>query len=151
MREPLPLLWKEVVALQTIAAAVSGATAGMIEESFVDTALGLMVYPITSLVISLIFSGFLYYYFSLVHQTFIDFRRLHTINVLALLPYFAMHALSGFLAPIDLVGFTFTGIVLIIGLTEQFQLSREKTVRVVIGLGVCFFFIWSIVQYRSVA
>lgn len=149
MRAPLGLTWPAISSLVFGSALVSGVLVGLLSNSFLDFLIGLLLFPLTSLVITLIFAFFIYYYFSLFRSTFLEFRRLASIVSLAMVPYFLVHTFSSFAPPIDLIGFALTGLLLIVGLVEQFSLDRRTCVRLIGGLGVGFFIIWSIVQFQT--
>jgi hypothetical protein len=149
IRTAPPLSWPALFSLQIGAAIISGALVGLTERSFFDFLVGIFIYPVSSLVLSVIFTLFIYYFFSLFHGTFLEFRRLYGLLVLANLPYFIFHAAAGFLPPIDLIGFAFTCVLLIVGLVEQFGLERKKVTRLVGALYLVFFLIWAVEQYRA--
>lgn len=149
VREPLDFSWPLIATLIAAGAMISGGVAGAVARNWLDVAIGLIVFPITSLVCSVVFGFFIYYFFSLFQSTFLDFRRLMSLVVVALLPYFLFHSASGYLAPIDLLGFAFTCVLLIVGLVEQFGLSRRVCSRLIVSLYVLFFIVWSFSQIRT--
>lgn len=149
MKSPISMVYPASFSLICGTALVSGAVVGLLSHNFWDFLIGLLVFPITSLVIALVFSFFIYYFFSLFHLTFLDFRRLISVVSLAMVPFFLFHSVSGYLPPIDLIGFAFTGLLLVVGLVEQFSLDRKLVVKLVAGIGVAFFIAWSISQFRS--
>jgi multisubunit Na+/H+ antiporter MnhE subunit len=149
IRQTPPLSWPALFSLQAGAAMVSGALLGVMSHSFIDFLLGLIIFPISSVILSFVFALFIYYFFSLFHSTFLEFRRLYGIIVLANLPYFIFHVASGFLPPIDLVGFAFASALLIVGLVEQFSLERKTVIRLIGALYLIFFLIWAVSLVRS--
>ena len=142
MKAPLKLTWPAALSLQAGAAMLSGALAGVLSRNFWDFLVGLVLFPLSSVIIGFIFSGFFYYFFIAFRSTYLDYRRLHSIVVVATMPYFVLHAVSGFLAPIDLIGFALTSLLLIVGLIEQFNLDRIIVARLVGGMYAVFFVIW---------
>jgi hypothetical protein len=149
IRHTPPLSWPALFSLQAGAAMVSGALLGVLSKSFLDFILGLVIFPLSSVVLSAVFALFIYYFFSLFHSTFLEYRRLYGIIVLANLPYFIFHVVSGFLPPIDLIGFAFSSALLIVGLVEQFQLEKKIVVRLIAALYLVFFLVWSASLIRS--
>ena len=127
---------------------VSGAIAGALTHSFWDFAVGLLLFPLTSLIVGFVYSGFIFTFFSIFKSTYLDFQRLHSIVVVALVPYFVLHVFSGFLPPMDLIGFGLTAILLIVGLVEQFGVPRKPVIILVSGISAVFFAIWMIAQIR---
>lgn len=142
--------WPAIFSIQLGGAMLSGALLGILNMNFWDFLIGLFIFPITSLVTSIVFSLFLTYFFSLFRSTYLEFRRLYAIVVLANLPYFIFHTVSGFLPPIDLIGFALTAILLIVGIVEQFSLDRKTVVRLVSVLYLVFAILWMAAQIRSV-
>ena len=144
MRTAFQFTWPGLFVVLAGCAAVSGSISGLISKRFFDVLTGAILFPLTSIISSLVFGFFIYYFFSLFRSTFLDFRRLMSVVAAAFVPYFLFHSVSGYLAPIDLIGFAFTGILLIVGLVEQFGLERRVCSRLVGGLGLVFFVAWSI-------
>ena len=66
-----------------------------------------------------------------------------------MIPYFVFHTVSGFLAPIDLLGFALTCILLVVGLVGEFGLDRKIVIRVMAAVGFTFFVAWSVNQFKS--
>lgn len=149
MRRPLVLTWPAIISLVVSAAAISGAVVGALGHNVSDFLLGLFLFPVTSLMITLVFSFFIYYFFSLFRSTFLEFQRLVTLVAVALLPYFLLHSVSGLLSPIDLIGFALAMLLLVVGLVEQFDLDRRVCAKLMTGIAAAFFIIWSITQYRT--
>jgi hypothetical protein len=149
LRAPFSMTWRAIFSMQLGLAMISGALVGLISGSFLDFLAGLLIFPIASVGIALIFSLFFYYYFSFFQATFLDFRRLHSITSLAMTPYFVIHLISGFLPPADLIGFAITSVLIVVGLVEQFGLDRRTVARLAIGLGLIFILAWSFAQYRQ--
>ncbi len=143
MRREFQLTWPAVFVLTAACAAVSGVVSGLISRRFYDVLTGLFLFPLTSIVSSLVFGFFVYYFFSLFRSTFLDFRRLMSVVVVSFVPYFLFHSISAYLPPIDLLGFAFAGVLLIVGLVEQFGLERRVCSRLVAGLGAVFFIAWA--------
>jgi hypothetical protein len=148
MKTPMRLTWPALISIQVGAAMISGALAGMFAKNFFDFLLGMLIFPITSVAIAFIFSGFIYMYFSVFRSTFLDFRSLHSLIVISLVPYFLLHTLSGFLPPMSLIGFALTSILMIVGLVEQFGLHRKTVISMIGILGGIFLVGWIVAQIR---
>ncbi len=149
VRRPIDFTWTLSFALLAVSALVSGGVSGAITHNSIDFLIGIFIFPITSVVASLVFGFFIYYYFSLFKSTFLDFRRLLSLISVALVPYFLFHTVSSYLIPIDLLGFAFTCVLLVVGLAEQFGLDRKTCSRLVAGLALLFFLAWSIALVRN--
>lgn len=149
VRHPVDFSWLTSFILIAFSALVSGAVNGTLTHNRLDFLISVTLYPVIAIITSTIFGLFIYYFFSLFKSTFLDFRRLMSLVAIALLPYFLCHSLSSFLAPIDLLGFAFTSVLLIVGLVEQFALERRICVRLVAGLAILYFVMWSLSQIRT--
>lgn len=149
VRRPLDFSWPLILNLLGVSAFVSGAVAGAITHSFFDFLVGVLIFPVTSVITATVFGFFIYYFFSLFQSTFLDFRRLMSLVSVSVVPYFLFHSVSGYLPPIDLLGFAFTCVLLIVGLVEQFGLERRLCSRLVGSLGLVFFLVWVLSQIRS--
>lgn len=149
LRRPLPYGWLPLLSLQLGVAVISGVVSGLLGFNFIDFLLGLLIFPIISVLSSLLLAFFLFYYFSIFQETFLEVRRLYSIVVLASIPYFVLHIIAGFLPPIDLIGFGFTVLALIVGLSEQFGLDKKRVMQLLGGLYLIFLFAWSVAQIRA--
>lgn len=150
MKTPIRLSLGALISLQAGAAIASSAIHALIERNVLDFAIGIFVFPVISVMVSAIFTLFIYYYFSIFTSTFLEIHRLHSIVVFATVPYFLAHALSGFLAPIDLIGILFMAILLVVGLVEQFGLGRGPVLTLTGAAVAVYFAAWSVAQYLIV-
>lgn len=148
IKNPAPVNWPTMLALQALVAVCSGALVGFFHFSFTGILIGIFVFPLTALIMSFLFALFVYYYFSIFHSTFLDLKRLHSIVILSTLPYFVLHLISGFLPPIDLIGFAMASVLLVVGVTEQFSLPKRNVMRLVGGLYLVFALMWGVAQIR---
>lgn len=147
MQGRLSLTWGSIFTLQAATAILSGAVVAATEKSWLDFAISLFVFPLTMIMIVAIFTLLLYYYFALFVSTYLDPRHLHAVVAVATVPYFVLHSFSGFLPPIDLLGFAAAAILCIVGLVEQFSLGKRPIFTFFIFAGLIFFAVWSAVQY----
>ena len=149
IKEPSRLTWPAAFTLQVAAAIVSGALTSVVEKSALDLMISIFVFPVVMVMVGAVFTLFIYYYFAIFARTYLDIRRLYSLVVIAMFPYFVIHALSGFLPPLDLIGVALTGILLVVGLVEQFRLGRKPVAALVGTACVVFFVVWSAVQYAT--
>jgi hypothetical protein len=146
MKMPMRLDWSASLTLQVATALFSGFLSGASSHTNHDFAWGLVLFPLTFVLVGFVFSGFIFSFFSIFHSTYLDFKRLHSVVVLSLIPYFLLHVFAGFLPPIDLIGFALTSMLLIVGLVEQFALERKGAMKAVGGLAAAFFITWMSAQ-----
>ena len=149
MRGLPPWRWSTLVSLQFGIAIISGVLLGLISLSFINFLLGLIVLPVSTLAASLIITFFLNYFFAFFTKTYLDVRRLFGVVVVAQIPFLILHILSIHVPPIDLIGFGITCLLLIVGLTEHFQLNRRVVSRLAISIYLLFSAIWIAAQVRN--
>lgn len=147
VRTPSLLTWPAAFALQLGGAFISGALTALIEKNIFDFVIAIVIFPVIILMISATFTLFIYYYFSIFSKTYLDMQRLYSLVVIAMFPYFTIHSISGFIPPIDLIGFCLSLILLVVGLVDQFQLGRRPVRTLMSFAGATFFLVWSLVQY----
>ena len=147
MKTSVRLSWPAIFLLQSGGAALSGAIAAAISRSLIDFAVALVIFPIIAVMACSVFTLFLYYFFAGFASVFLEMRRLNSLTVIATIPFFVIHAFSGFLAPLDLIGFALSMILLTVGLVEQFGLARRLVFTVLASIFGSFFAVWSIVQF----
>jgi hypothetical protein len=146
IKRPFRLTWSAAIALQILVASLAGALAGTVDNSWAEAGISALVFPIIGLMTAATVTLFLYYYFSLFASTFLEIRRLYSIVIVAHLPFFIIHALSGFLPPLDLIGFAFASALLTVGLVEQFSLPHKTVITLCASLFVAFSALWSLIQ-----
>ncbi len=146
VKNPIRLSWTAALLLQGGGAALSGIFAALIAQSMLDLIISIAVFPVVAVMVCAVLTLFFYYLFAGFTSTFLDIRRLYSLVVMATLPFFIIHAFSGFLAPLDLIGFALSGILLTVGLVEQFKLDRRFVFKLLAWIFAVFFVLWSIVQ-----
>jgi len=147
MQGNVALTWRAIFTLQAVLAVASGAIVAIAEKSWLDFAISAFVFPLAMIMIVAIFTLLLYYYFALFTSTYLDARRLHAVVAVATAPYFAMHSFSGYLPPLDLLGFAAACVLCSVGLVEQFALGKRPILAFFIFAGLTFFAVWSAVHY----
>src|SRR3712207_4507165 len=95
MKKPMRLSWPAALSLQAGMAIVSGVLNGALTKNFWDFLAGLLVFPVISVCLGLALAGFTHQFYAIFQSTYLEFRRLHSMVVVATLPYFLLHVLSG--------------------------------------------------------
>jgi hypothetical protein len=147
LKTPRLLSWPAVFSLQVGAAMASAALVALTEKNFFDFIIGIFIFPLITIMVCAAMTLFLYYFFKTFGSTILEVRRVYSIVVLAVVPYFLLHSFSGFLPPLDLIGFALVMILLTVGLVEQFGLSRRVVFSVAFALSLVFFIVWSVIQF----
>lgn len=123
--------WTSLFLLQIVLAVLSGALAGLIKLAFFAVAFGIIIMPVVSTIAALLLALFLYYYFQFFEKRTEDFRRIFTLVILSSLPFYIFQILSEYFAPVTLIGFAFTSLLAVVGLTENFNVTKKRAYQLV--------------------
>ncbi|GIL17776.1 MAG: hypothetical protein BroJett040_15270 [Oligoflexia bacterium] len=134
--------WQTLILAQVLVTAISGALGGLINRSVLSILSGLIMMPILTLITTSISTLFFFYTFQIIIQKQVPYRKLFTVVFFANIPFFIFQIISGYFPPISLVGLAFTGLLLIVGFVENFQVPRKLVIRLIAALYVVFFLIW---------
>ncbi|MEK6556261.1 MAG: YIP1 family protein, partial [Bdellovibrionota bacterium] len=134
--------WPTLILFHTALAATFGFLGGLISLRFGRVFSGLIIYPISTLFIVAIISGFFYYTFLFIYHRELDFKKLVTLVVFAHLPNTFLSIFAYHLPPIILMGVAASGMLLIVGLTELSQIDRKKIIQLVGGIVTLYVAFW---------
>lgn len=134
--------WKDIFLVHFTLSALSGFLAGVFSTSFYTIVLGLFIMPILSFIATGLLSSFIYYFFQIFEGKTVEFRRITTLSVLANFPFFLFQIAGEYLPPATLVGFAFSGILFIVGLTENFGMAKRRSIQLIGFLFCLIFIIW---------
>lgn len=135
--------WTRLIWLQMSIAAATGALAGLVEHKLSWSILvGAFISPILTLITLSIASLFFYYCFQIFSERTLQPRKLFTIVLFANIPQFIFQIVTSYIPPIYLVGLAFTGILLLIGLVENFHLDKKLTIKIISSLYAIFLALW---------
>lgn len=118
--------WPSLFFVQIMIAISSGLLAGLIKLNIFRMAAGLFIMPFVSTITSLLMATFLYYYFQFFENRTENFRRIFTFVILASIPFYIFQIISEYFAPISLIGFGFSFLLAIIGLTDNFSVDKKR-------------------------
>lgn len=139
----LPLWsWKDILLVHFTLAALSGFLGGVFSRNPYTIILGLFIMPIVSLIATSLLSAFIYYFFQIFESKTIEFKRIMILAVLANFPFYLFQIAGEYLPPATLIGFAFCGLLLIVGLTENFGLAKKKSIRLIGLLFMLVFLVW---------
>ena len=136
--------WPTLLVIQLCFSLISGVLTGLLEMSIFATISGAILLPIVAIISSLLFTLFIYYFFYLFLSTELPFERLLAIIIIANIPFLLFHIGSGLLPLIDLLGYAFSSMLLIVGLVETFGLPKKFVARLILGIYVVFLVSWLI-------
>lgn len=141
--------FKHVAIVQLIIAAISGALAGLLNPGFWKILQGFLLFPFFALILNLLLSSFFYYYFQIFERRTVSFQKLFNLAFFASLPFFLFHIASYVFIIADLFGLAMTAVLLIIGLTENFQLHKRKSLRLIAIIFSMLFLLWLMERISS--
>jgi hypothetical protein len=116
----------------------SGLLAGVVSVNKWNILFGILIFPFISLILTMVLSTFFYYYFQVFERKTISFIKLLTLIIFANFPFFILQIGSNYIPPISVIGLLFTGMLIIVGLTENFNMEKKRSIRLV---GIIWFII----------
>ncbi len=141
--------WTSLFILQVLFSVISGTLAGLIKLSFYGVLFGMLIMPVVSTIAALLLTLFLYYYFQFFENKTEDFRKIFTLIILSSLPFFIFQILSDYFAPVTLIGFAFTSLLAVVGLHENFAVSKKRAYQLVGFLFVMIVITWMMNRQTS--
>lgn len=136
--------WTRVLTLQIILSLVSGLLSALVRTEFSTWKLlqAVVFFPFISTITGLVLASFFYYYFQVFEKRTVSFIKLAIVVFLSTTVFYLFHSIAGLLIFFDILGMFFTGILLVVGLTENFQMPRKNSIRLVSILLVLIFSVW---------
>lgn len=124
---------------------------GFISDQMTDFILvkGVFFFPISSLVTTLLGTGFFYFLFLVLFNTEVSFLKLYKIVFLSHIPFLILRLFRVWIAPVELIGFMATSALLTVGFVENFLLPKKKMIRVIGVLFVVYFGVWMAQQISN--
>jgi hypothetical protein len=123
--------WPTAILLEILLSIVTGVLAGIVSRSFIGVLFGLIVVPITGVILSFILAGLFYYGCLFIMKTQVEFRKIFIIVVLAKIPSQLLGILSPLINFVTLFSIIVTALLLIVGISENFMLERKKVSQIV--------------------
>ncbi|MBL7555352.1 MAG: YIP1 family protein [Bdellovibrionaceae bacterium] len=133
---------RNILLVHFLFSVVSGTIAGLISLKFWNILFGVLAFPFISMTLTLVLSSFIYYYFQVFEKKSVDFVQLLSVVVFANFPFFVFQIASNYVPIISIVGLLFTGMLLIVGLTENFKMTKRRAIRLVGTLWFLIFLVW---------
>lgn len=134
--------WTTLLITVVMVSMGSGVLTGFVPPNFYRIMGGIVISPIVGIVTTSIGSLFIYYYFQVFEKRTCSLRKIFTLILFANIPFFIFQILSELIPPITLVGFSFTALLMAVGLTENFQMEKRRALRLVTILFAIVFIIW---------
>lgn len=134
--------WSKLLILMGGFAAICGILRGVVNRSFLDIISGVLVYPVSALLMISIFSGLFYYTFMFFYKRQLSYQRIYTNFTFAVLPSVLLSTISYLVPPITLLGSAVTGLLLVVGFVENFRLPRKSVTKLIAGIFLIYVIIW---------
>lgn len=134
--------WKKTLVVQALCGAASGLAAGLFPPSIWRILQGGLLFPILVTVMGALLACFFYYYFQIFERRTVSYIQLLRLIFFANLPYFLFHIPSAIFGPADVFGLGMAAMLLVVGLSENFQLEKRRSIRL---MGIVFgllFLLW---------
>lgn len=134
--------WATLLITVVCISIASGVLTGLVPPNFFRLMGGIIISPIVGVTTTGLGALFIYYYFQVYEKRTCSFRKLFTLLLFANIPFFIFQVGSELIPPITLVGFAFTALLLAVGLTENFQMEKRRSIRLVTILLAIVFILW---------
>lgn len=110
---------------------LSAALAGIFQASVGHAIISFILLPFISLAMAVMTSAILSYLIRFVHQRKLETERLFQLVVIAFFPFLIFRVFRSFAPPVTLIGLAATCALLIVGLSDRFQLPRKSVVKII--------------------
>ncbi|WP_374079611.1 Yip1 family protein [Bdellovibrio bacteriovorus] len=134
--------WTVLIITLVVISMGSGVLTGLVPPNFFRLMGGFVISPIVGVVTTFIGALFIYYYFQVYEKRTCSLRKIFTLILFANIPFFLFQVGSELIPPITLVGFAFTALLMAVGLTENFQMEKRRSIRLVTILFAIVFILW---------
>lgn len=134
--------WTTLIIVQVLVSMASGVLTGLVPPNFYRIMSGIIISPMVGVVTGFIGALFIYYYFQVFEHRTCSLRKIFTLILFANIPFFIFQVGSEVIPPISLVGFAFTALLMAVGLTENFQMEKRRSLRLVTVLFAIVFILW---------
>ena len=136
--------WPRVFTLQIVLSLISGILSAVARTEFSTWKLlqAVIFFPFVSTLTGLILASFFYYYFQVFEKRTVSFIKLTIVVFLSNTVFYLFHSIAGLLVFFDILGMLFTGVLLVVGLNENFQMPKKNAIRLVGILLILIFSVW---------
>lgn len=133
---------RNILLVHFIFSIISGSLAGIISLKIWNILFGVLAFPFVSMALTLVLGSLIYYYLQVFEKRSVDFVQLLSLVVFANFPFFIFQIASNYVPIVSIIGLLFTGFLLIVGLTENFKMTKKRAVRLVGTLWFMIFLVW---------
>lgn len=141
--------WKNQLINQLFITACLGAVGGLLQLNALLIIQGIIIVPIITAITIFVGTLFFYFFFQVFGGVTLAFRRLMELLFFANIPFFIFQTVSHWFPPINVFGLAFSGILMIVGLSDNFQRERKMVIRTVAGVYVLFLIVWGWTRFDA--
>jgi hypothetical protein len=142
IKKNLDWSWLKTVIVYATLSIAAGLLNGIISTNIYNLFFGLIFMPIITFVTSHVLSGFFYYYFQIFERRQVHFLGIFHMVILANVPFLIIHTISSLLQPLTLLGLASSAFLLIVGLTDKFNVIKKRAIQIVSALYFLIFAVW---------
>ncbi len=143
--------WPEILILQALFAAATSVIANIIARDIFGVIFGIVIAPITLLLISVIASGFFFYVFKFAFDRNLDFRKIYVHILFASIPTMIVSTVAAIIPPIMLVGALASALLLFTGFVSNFQIPQKKLRNLLLGMLAIYALYWCFLLFNGTA
>ncbi len=152
--------WQSLMTVQLTFAITSGFVTGLfkllfiklsaqtqliqLQPPFLALILTMLLMLIMSTISTMLLTTFFYYYFQFFENRTEGYRKIFTLITLSSIPVYLFQIVSEYFSAMTLIGFAFTSLLLIVGLTENFRIDKKRAYQISGFLYLLVFITWLI-------
>lgn len=137
-----PWSLQHTLIVQAILASASGALRALLTPGLWRLFQGVLIFPILVTITSLLLACFFYYFFQLFERRRVRLDRLLTLVAFSNFFFLFTRIVSHVFPPADFLGLAATAMLLVIGLTENFELPKRRSLRLIGTVFGLLFALW---------
>jgi hypothetical protein len=143
--------WMMLISFYVVFAATCGVAGGIVSTHFKLIFVGLIFTPIISLFTAAVVTGALYFTLIFFFHREPPLHQVFTIIMFSAFPTMVLMIVSHWVPPIIVVGLLVSGLLLIVGVTENVQIDRKKFAKLVGAVYVVYLAFWtySTIHFQS--
>jgi hypothetical protein len=141
--------WPEMLILQAAFAAICAVLTNAVGRHWLLMLTGLIIGPLTQLLVVSISAGFFYYIFLFFFKREIPYRAIYLHLIFAAVPALILNILSPMLPPVLLIGASASLLLLFVGFVDNFHLDPARLRKLLGGLLAIYATMWIIQMIGS--
>lgn len=140
--------YQRSVVFLVFASLISGAFSGIFQSSLAHAIIGFIILPFIVVGVSLVLAVGLSALLRFVHNRHLETERVFQVVAMALFPFLIFRVLRSFAPPVTIIGLAATCALMIVGLTDRFQLPRRSVIKIISIIFACYLVYWGVDMVR---